>query len=548
MTDNPCIFIVEDSAEQCNMLARQLESFGFSCVFAGTCAEGLRRVAESKFPCALIDLGLPDGSGADLLPAFKECAPHMVPIVLTGYDTTKSVIATMRSGAFDYLTKPVDFDVLRATILRAMSHHNAIRERDELLNTLFEEREQLRAKIEAATDDIRQYARTCEASNERVSALLRLTQVSAGLLYTDAGLLGRVFDVVSRYVPLRCLALCSDTEQIFLAVYQTGDGEVSTVVLDDDDMDTGMDSLLAAADPELLVRSHVGRHTDFDTSQARAFVFPQVFWNRRVCTVGLFVALDFEGSETEREFLSTCAHFVASEWQQARLLQHATQRASVGNIALELSRSFLQSLTAIGTATDVLKECVDSDEALEGLGIIADNVELLRSQTRAFQNLSSEQMDSLETVRLAKYVDQALGMVSVAIHKRGVHIVKDYQSDGECVMVNGTALSRTFLNIISRAIREVEYGSDVILRLYDSDESHIVFEVSLEGLRRGETRSSPVLPDVMERNPSFLLEQRTVHGCGGTLTFANDDHGRSIFRVTLPRNVDSTDASSGTSA
>ena len=545
MTENICILVVEDSPEQRDVLSRQLETFGISCICAASCEEGRSLASESKFPCALIDLGLPDGSGADLLPIFKDMAPHMVCIILTGYDTTQSVIATMRSGAFDYLTKPVELDVLKATISRALAHHDAIRERDELLETLFIEREQLKAKIEAATEDIRQYAHTCEVSNERLSALLHLTQVSSGILYTDEGLLRRVSEVIGKYIPLKCLLLCSDSEEEFLASYKHDDDKLEVVVSNDDKSESGgMDTLLAAADPELLVRSQMGRNTNFDISQLRAFIFPQVFWNRPVCTVGIFTLPEYEGNEVEREFLGMCAHFVASEWQQAHLLQHATQQASVGNVALELSRTFLQSLTAIGTATDFLETETISEDVSEGLSIVSNNVELLRRQILDFQKLSSQQSDSIETVQLSHHIDQALGMLSVTIHKHGVRVVKDFACDGECLIQNGVALARTFLNLISYSIREVDYGCDILLRLRDSEKDNLVFEISLGestgSFRVAGSKVHAKLPDPMRSNPGFLLDQRTVHSCGGKLSFEKDDDGRSTFRILLPRNADKT--------
>ena len=151
-----------------------------------------------------------------------------------------------------------------------------------------------------------------------------------------------------------------------------------------------------------------------------------------------------------------CAHLLASEWQVARLLHHAAQRASLGSIALEMTRSFAQSLTAIQVAADVLSEIAASEETAEGLAIIPDNIVLLRGLIRDFRDLSLHSRDGIGTVRLDRLIDRALLMLSVAIHNQNVRIVKEFGTECECVLLNSTALARTFMDLIASAIRSVE--------------------------------------------------------------------------------------------
>jgi len=465
----------------------------------------------------------------------------MVPVILTGDDRAESVIDTMRAGAFDYLTKPVSGDVLKPAIVRALAHHEAIRERAVLTKLLYEEREQLKAKIEAATVDLRQYAATCETSNARLEALLRMSQMTSGL-YTDKSPLRRAFEEMSAHVPLQCIALCSAHDREFLAVCRDEGGEVREVFSAGEGPEAGLPTLLALADPKVMVRSFVERYTGLDFSDLQLFIYPQVFFNRPVCTIGMCLSGQTTGSGQDEEFLEMCAYCAASEWQQARLLQHAAQQASLGNIALELSKNLLQRLTAIRTSADLIRETVASEEASAGLDIIAENVDLLRRQTQDFRKLSLQHNDSIETVRLGQYVDQALSMLSEAIQNRGVRIESDFEVNGECVLLNGTALARTFLDVISSAVRAVEPGGQILLRLREAGGDHVLFEIVLgamssEVLRATNPADGQSVLELVEGHPSFLLAQRTVQSCGGQLAVFRDDVAGSTFRIMLPRNA-----------
>jgi two-component system, NtrC family, response regulator AtoC len=137
----PHILLIEDEKTQRSLLEEVLALSDYTYESAGGCEEGRELFARGRFSCALIDLGLPDGSGLNLLGEFTREDPSLVAIVLTGDASAETVIDTLREGAFDYLTKPVNITTLRAAMARALSHHAVVRERAELFRLLLEERE-----------------------------------------------------------------------------------------------------------------------------------------------------------------------------------------------------------------------------------------------------------------------------------------------------------------------------------------------------------------------------------------------------------------------
>lgn len=538
---NPHILVVEDNPAQQSYLEEIITKLGYRCTCASTWEEGLERFAECRFGCVVIDLGLPDGNGLSLVSEFCRRDPCVVPIILTGDQNAETIVETMRAGAFDYLTKPVDGATLRQALARALSHHTVVHERRELVDLLYNEREQLRARVDAATKDLREYASACETSNLRLRALLELTRLST-YYYSDKMLLQNVFEQVAQLaIPLSAIVLCDANRQKMAAVYHDTKGEMAFTEESAQDGTAGYDTLLADADPEMLARSWFERHGGGDISHLKGLVFSETLWSRKVCTVGFFVNESFMASETDNEFLGMCARLLAFEWEQWNLLVYIAHQASLGNIATELVRNFIQPLTAIKSAGEIIRESSRSPDVLQGAEIIADNVERLRLQTQEFRRLSILRADSVETVRLQDYVEQALQILAAATRDKNVTIHREFENDFECVLLNGTALARTFLDLLIGALRAVDMGGSIYVRLKQVASDRLAFELTYSGggadflgvdrLAGLDGNRHP------HAHPAVQLAERTVHMCGGRLSIDADEEGRMVLRILLPANA-----------
>ena len=544
---NPHILVVEDNPAQQSYLEEIITKLGYGCTCANTWEEGLACFEERRFACILIDLGLPDGNGLSLVSEFFRRDPCAVPIILTGDQTAETVVETMRAGAFDYLTKPVDGITLRQALARAIAHHAVVHERTELVRLLYEEREQLRARVDAATTDLREYASACENSNLRLRALLGLTRLSA-YYYSEQVLLEKVFQEVAQLaIPLQAMVLCDVNRQKVAAVYYDSDGQLTYTEGGAENATAGYDSLLADADPEMLTRNWFERHGGRDISHLKGLVFPETLWNRKVCTLGFFVAKKYTPSETDNEFLGMCARLLAFEWEQWNLLLYIAHQASLGNIATELVRNFIQPLTAVKSVGEVIRESSRSADVKRGADIISENVERLRLQTQEFRRLSILRADSVETVRLQDYVEQALQILSGAIRDKNVTVHQEFEGDFECVLLNGTALARTFLDLLIGALRAVDTGGFICIRLKKVDSERLAFELAYSGSEAGfmGVGKIPDNDEITHANghPAVQLAERTVHMCGGRLSIGYDDEGRTTLQILLPANA--TDPSKG---
>lgn len=114
--EQPLALVIEDDRSAREALAELVRDEGFRVECAETLAEG-RALATAAVPdLILTDLVLPDGTGADLL-AEIDLASGVQCAVITGHASVDSAVDTLRLGAVDYLTKPVDVGRLRALLL-----------------------------------------------------------------------------------------------------------------------------------------------------------------------------------------------------------------------------------------------------------------------------------------------------------------------------------------------------------------------------------------------------------------------------------------------
>jgi DNA-binding NtrC family response regulator len=116
------LLIVEDERsvrECCREVGRSL---GFGVQVAESREEVYRAIDAKQADVVLLDLRLPGCSGLDVLRDLKRRSPEAVVIVMTGFATVQSAVQAMKLGAYDYITKPFNFEELRLELDRVTAH------------------------------------------------------------------------------------------------------------------------------------------------------------------------------------------------------------------------------------------------------------------------------------------------------------------------------------------------------------------------------------------------------------------------------------------
>lgn len=131
MSERPKILLVDDETPFRSALRRLLEK-KYTVIEADTGKVGLEMAEQEEPILVLLDIGLPDANGLEILPRFKELKTSPTVVMLTAYEQVKDVVLAIKRGAFDYLVKPVDLDEFELTIQNALEHAGLKNEVDRL--------------------------------------------------------------------------------------------------------------------------------------------------------------------------------------------------------------------------------------------------------------------------------------------------------------------------------------------------------------------------------------------------------------------------------
>src|SRR5918999_2190829 len=119
-SETPTLLVVEDDPVLSTFLADNLTADGFELVLADSLRDGLRELEFKRPDLAIVDLGLPDGSGLDLIARVREADgvasrldPSVPLVVLSGRTTELDRVRGFERGADDFVIKPFSYPELR---------------------------------------------------------------------------------------------------------------------------------------------------------------------------------------------------------------------------------------------------------------------------------------------------------------------------------------------------------------------------------------------------------------------------------------------------
>jgi len=144
--------LVADDEESMRFVLRELiERLGYDVVEACDGQQALDELNQQRFGLAILDINMPKVGGLDVLREARKIDPDLISLVVTAYGTHDLAMDAIRSGAYDYFTKPFEVEELRTTIQRAL-------EKKQLLNQISELEEQV-----ARREAFREIIGSCEA-------------------------------------------------------------------------------------------------------------------------------------------------------------------------------------------------------------------------------------------------------------------------------------------------------------------------------------------------------------------------------------------------
>ncbi|MDP3015684.1 MAG: response regulator, partial [Deltaproteobacteria bacterium] len=223
------ILIVDDEEVICNVLDRRLTREGYFCTTAHNGKEALNHFYKNSFSLIISDMKMPEMTGIELLQKVKAIDPKMKMIMVTAYPDIDLAVDAMRLGAYDFIIKPADLDLIVMSVKKALESKRLEEEIEAYHNRMEELVEERTAKLQQAyrtlkkshLDSVKVLAEAIDAKDpytrghsdrvKRMSLAIakkmgfseeRLENLEYGALLHDIGKIGIKDEVLQKQAPL----------------------------------------------------------------------------------------------------------------------------------------------------------------------------------------------------------------------------------------------------------------------------------------------------------------------------------------------------------
>ncbi|MGD0211435.1 MAG: sigma-54 dependent transcriptional regulator [Desulfomonilia bacterium] len=168
---NRNILVVDDDFSHRTMLKTLLSGWGYEVSEADDGQAAVNMVQERPYDLILMDIRMVKVSGLKALAVVKETNPAIPVIIMTAYSSVDTAIDAMKKGAYEYLTKPLDFEELRLKMEQAMEH-SMLKEENRLLRELVGDRFDTGSIIGRSPAMIRLLETTARAASSDATVLI----------------------------------------------------------------------------------------------------------------------------------------------------------------------------------------------------------------------------------------------------------------------------------------------------------------------------------------------------------------------------------------
>lgn len=130
------VLIVDDDLAHRSMLRTIIKGWGYDVAEADDGDVAVEMVRKQSYDSILMDIRMVKMDGITALEQIKEYNPSIPILIMTAYSSVDTAVRALKIGAYDYLTKPLDFDVLKLTLERMLDHTRLVSENKELRSYL----------------------------------------------------------------------------------------------------------------------------------------------------------------------------------------------------------------------------------------------------------------------------------------------------------------------------------------------------------------------------------------------------------------------------
>jgi signal transduction histidine kinase/DNA-binding response OmpR family regulator len=590
LEDDEIILIVDDYPDIVLLLQDFLRQHGFSTVTAGS-AEELRRVfQETPVALALLDIGLPDADGTELISEIKTDFPDTSIIMLTAVTDLQTALDCLRFGADDYLTKPVQFAPFLETVRNVLEKRRLTINNRRYQKKLEQAHFRLQLLHELAMKMNSAYL-SMTALDEMLQAILVGITAEEGLKFNRAFL--ALFDQSGQILE-GCLAIgpgCrEDAGRIWQEIQSKNlrfhdiidsikehcfqeDSAVTRIAkaMRVDSGDTG--HLLIRAATERRTINVVYGQSDCDCEvpleligllQEDCFVVVPLYSPSR--SLGVIIADHFvTGEKIDEELIHALESFagqaslaiehchlymamqrkidelenVTQELEKNKdLLVEAERYSALGHMAEQLAHNIRNPITSIGGAARLLSRKTEDPEWLKFLNMMTSEAAKIENTLEDLFSFVEQGTPQKESVPLYPLINKSLLLYYNVMQRQGI----EYQlilPDGDPeITVDPRLMRRVFVHLIRNAVEAMGDGGQLVIEVeVEPEQVSIAVRDSGVGIAEGDLERAM---DPFYTTKTFgagiglALVKRIVRDHNGMLTIKKMRPRGTEAKVVLP--------------
>ncbi len=518
------ILVLDDDPNMRDLLLECLAPLGYGLHFASSGQEALELLKGEPYTVAILDLMVPDLSGTEVLRRIREHKPETEIIVLTGYASLETAIEALRTGAYDYVTKPFDARTIQSTVRRAV------------------EKYRFRARLAALNRATQAMIATLDPDKVLALAMAEVrtmleAEATAIFLLDPAG------------EELRLAAVAGSASLPLGSRVPVGVGIVGWAA------QNAQPTLVGDVQSDLRFDERVDGLTGPNTRSLLA-----VPLKYRDSVTGVIEAANRHGGafdEHDRELLSTLAGSTAIAIENARLYQaerelrklveqsqtqlvQTEKLAATGRLAASLAHEINNPLQAIHNSLQLMLSFqLEAEEQHEYLHIAEEEIERLMGLVASILEFARPPQQEMRTTDLNEIVERVLALAGKYLQHRRITVQHDLGSGLPRLLAAPDELEQVFINLVLNAVDAMPEGGvlRITSRLAQDGRLAVTFSDTGHG----------IAPELLDRifEPFFstrdggtglglTVSYNVVQRHGGEITVQSTVGEGTTFTVWLP--------------
>ncbi len=589
LEENELILLVDDYPDIVLLLRDFFRNQGFSVKTVSSAGELRRTIREETVALALLDIGLPDADGCQLLPEIKRESPDTAIIMLTAVTDLQIALECLRQGADDYLTKPVDFNELLKTVRKILEKRRLTINNRSYQRQLEQAHFRLKLLHELTMKMNTAYLTMVELDEILLAILVGIT-AEEGLQFNRAFL--ALFDENGETLEGR-MAIGPGCREEAGRIWQEmrdrdlrfhkiidrirehcfpGDAEVNRIVralrVDSADADHILIRATRERQPINVVNGECGYpvspeligllQTDsfvivplFSPSRSLGVLIADHFVTGKPITPGMIEALESFASQASLA-IEHCRLYMAMEKKIRQLetmaeeleknkdlLLEAERYSAIGHMAAQLAHSIRNPITSIGGTARLLARKTEDPQWLKFLNMMTREAAKIEATLEDLFSFVEQIKPVKEEVPLHALIQKSVMLHYPSMQKQGVEHQLLLDEKNEPVLhIDPRLISQVLVHLIRNSVEAMPKGGKLILEVRKLED---VVEIYVRDTGSGITEINiDRITDPFFTTKTFgtgmglALVKRIVKDHGGSLDIRNREQGGTEVCVTLP--------------